>query len=48
MMGRQTQGVKENFELKGKPELVGPRELDAHAVLEKCPDFMVDSTAASC
>ena len=24
MKGRQTQGVKEKFELKGKPELVGP------------------------
>ena len=45
MKGRQTQGVKEKLELKGKQELIVPPELDAHAVLEKCPDFMYEKTA---
>jgi hypothetical protein len=45
MKGRQTQGVKEKLELRGKHELIVPPELDAHAVLEKCPDFMFEKTA---
>jgi hypothetical protein len=45
MKGRKTQGVKEMLELKGKHELMFPPELDAYAVLEKCPDIMFEKTA---
>lgn len=45
MKGRQTQGTKEKLELKGKQDLIVPPELDAHAVLENCPDFLFEKTA---
>lgn len=45
MKGRQTDTVKERFEMNGDSRLIVTPDLDAHAVLNNCTDFRFERTA---
>lgn len=45
MQGKQSQSAKDKFEMLGQQHRIVPRDLDAHAVLSACPDFLYERTA---
>ena len=45
MKGRQTDSVKERYEMNGDSRLIVTPDLDAHAVLNNCTDFKFERTA---
>lgn len=45
MQGRQTQSMKDKFEMQGHLHRIVPPSMDAHAVLGACPDFHHERTA---
>ena len=45
MKGRQTDTVKERYEMNGESRLIVTPDLDAHAVLNGCTDFKFERTA---
>jgi hypothetical protein len=45
MKGEQTLVIKEHLEANNKMHRILPADLDAHAAIRKCPDFMFEKTA---
>ena len=45
MKGRQTDAVKERYEMNGESRYIVTPDLDAHAVLNSCTDFKFERTA---
>ena len=45
MKGKQTEDAKDTLRETGKAHLIVPDDLDAHAVLAACPDFLHERTA---